>query len=126
MKATELRIGNLIEFCDELHSINYVDIENLVFDELDDAYKPIQLVGEWLAKFGFKIGRHGDFYIDLFSGASYLSVMFAQGYWYPTIDQNAELSSERNQSVSINRIQYVHQLQNLYFALTGEELTITK
>lgn len=24
-----------------------------------------------------------------------------------------------------NRLQYVHQLQNLYFALTGEELTLT-
>ena len=42
-------------------------------------------------------------------------------HYYPQIKQYPELSSEEIQIVSLNRIKYFHELQNLIFAIQGEE-----
>ena len=77
-------------------------------------YKPIPLTEEWLLKFGFNkdligwdlIGwDKGDFDLRQYGNES--------GYR----DYGLQFSG-----LGIEII-YVHQLQNLYFALTGEELT---
>jgi len=36
------------------------------------------------------------------------------------------LIESNNDIIEINHIKYVHSLQNLYFALTNEELTLNK
>jgi hypothetical protein len=33
-----------------------------------------------------------------------------------------ELSSEAEQRVGLKRVEYIHELENLFFVLTGEEL----
>lgn len=108
MKASEIRIGN---YCKQItHSSNKVvsvskeHFEVIEGDEID--LFPILLLEEWLLKFGFSyfgLGRYelGDF--RLLVQNNY--IVLDTGGLEPTI-------------------KYVHQLQNLYFALTGEELTI--
>ena len=110
MKANELRIGNIVYANNvgthpsnsylESHTIaDGKDIENAMW------YFPILLTEEWLLKFGFK-RKH--FECDL------------RQWWY-----NGFYVSDLNGLYARNvLLKYVHQLQNLYFALTGEELTI--
>jgi hypothetical protein len=90
------------------------------FNFREDFFIPIPLTEEWLLKFGFKKDLDGSFVFGLLS-------MFKD----KRLKQNVYIYTESTQSLSdgqwvvINdlKLQYVHQLQNLYFALTGEELT---
>jgi hypothetical protein len=80
---------------------------------LDDI-EPIPLTEEWLLKLGIhKIGcdNEGD---DLF--ATKLNTP-ADEVWLNRIEGDFYLQEYGK------KIKYVHQLQNLYFALTNEELT---
>ena len=116
MKATELRIGNYIttEYMNKsifkvisIHSdrIYFESVrENFKSDTIQNYIKPIQLTEEWLFKFGFDKAVNGWWSSDeIFS--------YRDGYFGFGVDR-------------YTKIQYVHELQNLYFALTGEDLTI--
>ena len=125
MKSTELRIGNLLrdkvsktEL--EVIELNQCDIVTYVIDRskfpLKDGWgiEPIPLTEEWLFKFGFE--RYGESchlqgisIEDIHNGEKWCLSMFDE---YHAVE------------ASISIIQHVHQLQNLYFALIGEELTI--
>jgi hypothetical protein len=113
MLARELRIGNLTSM-----GIVYL-IEDDIFrvknnegDSLKNTFadiQPIPLTEEWLMKLGFiKKNGYGFIKKDLFGNLFY-SVETKEHF----IFQYHELRI---------KIEYVHQLQNLYFALTGEEL----
>jgi len=110
MKANELRIGNWVRWNYEESSEGNVYPVEYGY-ELDDIknnpniVKPIPLTEEWLLKFGFE-------YSDL-NGDS--------GLWkIPPF----QIYGKYNQFIYDYRldVNYVHQLQNLYFALTYEEL----
>jgi len=67
--------------------------------------QPIPLTEEWLLKFGFDdLGTYG----------------YGRGNFHICLHENEFYFSINNRKVFIK---HVHQLQNLYFALTGEELT---
>ena len=112
MKATELRMGNLVyvdneiievwEVSDSSINYHYMEGKDIAIEEL----KPIPLTVEWLEKFGFEnikddVYRFG--YYEYFMGG---------------------LCFDGVEIFNAKRIDYVHQLQNLYFALTEEELTL--
>lgn len=118
MKASELRIGNYIildgeqtqvdqigSFFDQ-HMVEYINSRPLA------AVKPIPLTPEWLERFGFERVLHDerDWYNYPLGLINPLNNYEDHGYM---------MSGEFDLD-----IRYVHQLQNLYFALTGEELTI--
>jgi hypothetical protein len=70
--------------------------------------EPIQLTEEWLLKFGFKLNHNQRWYgLD--------------GFYMRKIDDKFETEVGE---CSYKTIDYVHQLQNLYFALNDEELTM--
>jgi len=73
-----------------------------------------------LTGFGFTKDNKGNYYLDLQS--HYLEIIPSNGYWYPVIAQVPEMSHEEEQRVSINRIEFVHELQNLIYVLTGDKL----
>jgi hypothetical protein len=120
MKASELRIGNWV--CDiyqeEEFQLDIVDMCDM--DINGDLYRtdPIPLTEEWLLKFKFKKDLDGSFVYGLLS--MFKDKRLKQNVYIYTEDTN------KGQWVVINdlKLQYVHQLQNLYHALTGEELTI--
>ena len=113
MEAKDLRIGNYFEVyekrIEQVSELRLTSIQNYINEYFEVDCKPIPLTEEWLIKFGFERNlKDGSFqhrspfpFTVYFDGAR-LSVKFYQG----------------------NELNYVHQLQNLYFALTGEELTI--
>jgi hypothetical protein len=123
MEAKNFRIGNWIRthkeeqivdvLCD---SINTYSHECMTYDNVGF----IEITNDWLIDFGFMKDNNGNYWIDL--QTHYLELMPSNGYWYPVYAQVPEMSHEDDQCVSLNRIQYVHELQNLFFALTGNEL----
>lgn len=122
MKASELRIGNFVmDRGGKVLLIDHWEYENKIsekrvdglqpFTEFVEYLQPIPLTEEWLLKFGFKklfTLAHQDscYRIDLFR-----------------IDLFGEYFDLWHDNHPIISIEYVHQLQNLYFALTNKELT---
>lgn len=116
MKANELRLGNrarIPAFTD------FVEVE-LSIDNIKDFHqglieiKPIPLTEEWLVKFGFEKRIEGKNYHGKSSEYSHLII-----YKRTPNEDYYMMAGYRTPP-----IQYVHQLQNLYHALTGEELEI--
>jgi len=119
MKASELRVGNLIEIkciaaelmTEDSFDVQECNVYNLmaICDEGKDfLFRPILLTEEWLIKFGFVSNSYQDRYENK---AIHVECNKTRGF--------IDLWIER-----MPHIKYVHQLQNLYFALTGEELTL--
>lgn len=119
MKANELRLGNLYNQFGNIHQVN-----GHIISELEKApqgqlwCKPIPLTEEWLIKFGFEETDPITFMGGLYS------IKKPDGFYinketmsYCTFDYEGTIDD-------IIKIEYVHQLQNLYFAVTGEELTM--
>ena len=127
MKSSELRIGNWVfddqndhckvsllysekndnyesgHYSDDGYRVEYDDDRDEIY--LSDNINPIPLTEEWLKRFGFGLCEHrgyvkGEFYIGL------------------SFNFYSDMASFKVNSV--------HQLQNLYFALTGEELNQNK
>ena len=126
MKANELRIGNYyLDIDNQLSEMSGYELwqmssnENLGIME----YQPIPLTEEWLLKFGFDINEDlGDMvYYEIPSKKSGYGVCFDHEelsfYHYTTLGITHLIYDSEH-------LQYVHQLQNLYYALTNEELTI--
>lgn len=140
MKASELRIGNwvynpLIVSGQQEHfrKVDYLDIRDHAERIIIQPFEPIHITEEWLKKFGFEENRgFKSFRIHLsplikWSCRTFLVVATKTCYsvgeaWIDLITERGENDYPELQSHMIP-CQYVHQLQNLYFALSGEELT---
>jgi len=124
MKATELRIGNWVcnDFTREDIEVYPMMIHRLSKIEGEHHIKPIPLTEEWLIKFGLKLH-------DL-SSRTNPHLMDVVGKYRKNDLLEYVISSDDDShggwSYYTKKIEHVHQLQNLYFALTGEELTIKK
>ena len=113
LKASDLRIGNLINYIrgdltKKIITVGWRFFSSASIEKKDSDiqvapyYTPIPLTEEWLVKFGFVKN------IDC-EGYNLNGLIFLNGYL---------TDSQRKP------LQYVHQLQNLYFCLTGEELSL--
>ena len=118
MKANEFRLGNLVKCPEGFGQVTQIqDREVLVVDEIGyimEEIKPIPLTEEWLLKFGFeKIERDDCCWYTLLIPSKYdFNILWDKG-------DSANGMSIEDYPV---KCKHVHQLQNLYFALTGEEL----
>ena len=142
MEIKELRIGNCLQY----KNTNDIAIVELIhkkhFDCRDEYgsftpngnYQPIPLTEEWLLKFGFNplpfanilnsytksIGRNRILSVGNVSTPNEMIFL---------CEINATDDKKIDDAICIRNYDYdkythVHQLQNLYFALTNEELTI--
>jgi hypothetical protein len=140
MEANELRIGNYVTEevlgkC-EVYEIHYdtvwVLVNNITIEGKENTrsfhlsinhLNPIPLTEEWLLKFGFKeqIGFSKIIGLDLLKSFEVAHNDLDKWYCYfrnfnkGLLDDFVLLRSD---------LKHVHQIQNLYFALTNEELTI--
>lgn len=104
MNANELRLGNFVLEESKRVQLSEDDLEVLFAARNYADYEPIPLTPEILEKCGFEKGE--------------------KGFWFTG---GIEYNLEKNllEGFGYCLIEYLHQLQNLYFALTGEELQIT-
>lgn len=82
----------------------------------DEAMEPIKLTNEWFSKFGFSYKDGASEYGEERKNGVNLYVHDDSPGWF-----HYRLGLFKGESVEVK---WVHQLQNLYFALTGKELTI--
>lgn len=130
IKANELRLGNYFEYLveDKLSDpqsewvLNVIDAQDImqcdsINDYFNNHYRPIPITEKVL----FQCGLYQ------IKGSKIYSINDA--YKLKIIENNGFSSScllykkyVGNLIVSITYVSYLHQLQNIYFALTGEEL----
>lgn len=124
MKASELRIGNWIFIEDDTEGwwedeVSDMDI-GLIYNS-NSGFKPIPLTEEWLEKFGFKQDGNDIFTIDFHD--VYIAVGLDGSYGLYNSEFNWKVAGGGLISKG-TPLKHVHQLQNLYFALTNTELKI--
>ena len=119
MKPIELRIGNLINDNAEVIGIVKGGIyvkpvgKHEITSYRHDQLKSIPLTEEWLKKFGFvKSSQDERMWIDDNTG------------WFMIYEKDGYYKFSTSESVYGKQFNKVHQFQNLYFTLTGEELII--
>ena len=126
MKTSELRIGNYIKLMlnDEDCAVVQVTLNDIeAIDNKKGVFEPMSLKEDWLLKHGF--------FVENFDYA--IPISECKVVWLTLIPQDEECTAysvcvtqkdegELDQNVFLSDISYIHQLQNLYFALTGKEL----
>jgi hypothetical protein len=117
MKANELRIGNLIRFKDDKDTIELTEenFSNLILFKTLHRLEPIPLTKEWLLKFGFE--KNGNYLLEIKDNGAFFYDLNDKEFWVGGYD-----SCVSSQGFIISNIEFVHQLQNLYFVLTNNEL----
>lgn len=140
MKASELRIGNLFYMVDRSHYVHLpittplkvIQIGLAIIDAVREDQNPatvsewlhisthdispIRLTEEWLTKFGFEMKERDVPALDtieFFIKDGHEFIQDVNGKWFLS-----------GYSWNTHRFSHVHQLQNLYFALTGNELEL--
>jgi len=130
MTAKELRVGNILEYHGQQVIVLEIKRNSAEFGYFNDSIgferlytdsdfpKPLDIKREHLLHFGFEektILRYDKEPLALCGGAGGMHISFFEygdgAYGYS------------KQIYVGNPINYVHQLQNLYFVLTGTELT---
>ena len=116
LSANELRIGNWytsvkskidVPVKCELTDFTQLDVmSDGAYNDppIDEMFEPIPLTKEWLLKFGFR--KTFEYDRNIYRKGNIVLVGGVLFYFQWT------------------KLDYIHQLQNLYFSLTGKELTI--
>lgn len=130
--ATSLRLGNLILEAGEIKKVYQLSIGGKTYDSInnmrvnretglidngEDIFQPIPLTAEWLTSNDF-VDTADSYYRRSIQNEDTLSptmLVISRGF--------AEIARSGIGAVAAP-CKYVHQLMNLFFALTGEELTI--
>lgn len=114
IQANELRIGNFIT-CENASGVIKVFYHHIRYAQIykDNNYTPIPLTPEWLERCGFTVEKfNGEDACLIHSGKKLFASYF-----------------KRSKTLSVDviyprKLKFLHELQNLYFALTGEELKV--
>ena len=138
MRLEELRLGNLVRIdeSDAFFEVNGMTSYALsVKDPTEDvwlenySFLPIPLTEEWLIKFGFEkviydtdeTGYGTDYELDI-KGVGCIS--YSDDFSCALFGSKESSKNELGFLPNWDNCKHVHQLQNLYFALIGEELKI--
>lgn len=123
MKANELRIGNYITAFDLDGDYVEVGFLSTRLETIQGTYykysqcNPIPITEEWLKRFGL-----------VSKGIKGIKVFYIRGMQCELNEDRVTCAFYDNEygaePDTIIHKYYIHQLQNLYFALTGEELEI--
>jgi hypothetical protein len=115
MNVYEFKIGNIYQPTDGSGDFAIVKWEDLRAWSMGAVYgKPIYITCKWLKDFGFEDTSLAAFFIQYSKGG--LSI---------NIDGDDDVAVGMDyKGINLPCQKHVHQLQNLYHALTGEELTL--
>lgn len=125
----EVRLGNWLQYEGKPIQIECLDIDIYEQDYPTSGLEPIPLKEEWLLRISKYVkwdafGNHNwGGYIN-FVGDWKLMIRFWKGnFIYEIVTVNKKSGYYKGVMKIKLKIEYLHQLQNLYFALTREELT---
>ncbi len=121
IKPTNARLGNYVfdTFYKSISLVDFIkedgvnrDAGNMEFElESSSDYEPIKLSLAWLCKFKGLHKRGDDIFFNTQTNQK-IQIVIHSGYWAVVVG-----------GVIIQNLYFVHELQNLYFALRGKELS---
>ena len=124
MNIKELRIGNYLQakgagYVIPLGKKEEYQISSGTLHEWpsipNDMKQPIPLTEQWMEKMGLE-------YVD--DNAQWLGIeLYGTLHLNIDVNNNKAVLSDLGEPTVLHKLEYVHQLQNLYYALTGKELT---
>ena len=115
MKAEELRLGNWIEIIDSEGV--YTTVTKSTFDcDVEVFYKPIPITVDWLLKLGFEYHAFDKNYVVKSKQENNNSIKKIDGDWFYNNDYSDA------SCYFVRELRYIHELQNLYYAINEEEL----
>lgn len=128
MKANQIRIGNHLKYRSEedgkWRSIKITSIDIVICERnaelFNEARKPIKLNETILVRSGFPRSPNGHFCIQI--GPGLLELSPRSGGYLPAY--KTEPLTTEEQTVFLHRLWYVHEFENLYFVLTGREISL--
>lgn len=126
MNAKNYRVGNWVSQPHKVGKIceiwkNGIRIEGQNFGHDYAHTEPIKITEQWLIDFGFKkedlIDNSGYYYTLELSDSKYCDLSLSSG------DKNGYIEVTLFPYEDYFRYKYVHELQNLFFAITGQEIS---
>lgn len=127
MTGKELRIGNIISHKNEAVEVSSIESSDyctvmqvggslFAWTRCIDSFSPAILTHEWILRFGFikfdtLDSKSAFYFIEYYGGNLFQLLPSDDAYFF-------------GEDLATCKIRYVHQLQNLFFAFTGEELKI--
>ena len=152
LKTTELRLGNLIKgiYTNE----NFCDNDNTFIEELKettcevvgldsdidypiwvksnegitdfDYFEPLPLTEEWLLTFGFESTEYKWFETSYFTDIKLVveKIIISYNIESGRLSIYDDAEDGLYPVYTAKKVEHVHQLQNLYYALTHQELTL--
>lgn len=140
LESKELRIGNYINahggndvtFCKKgmprflarISSIYIIGFSYEAIEKMPDYYhkdiEPISITEEWLLKFGFEKEYESKFRRVFVL----LNKEMAFTFNFSKVNNEKSVFEIKGLNVDMYLVQFVHQVQNLFHSLTGEELMI--
>ena len=129
MEAKNYREGNYVIVDGKMERVSCYDIfhhsQKECWEDCPiDSWLDIILTGEWLLKFSFieRMNRgFSRFYISVLGTDFYMRPCCYGGFYWGFVDEEGLRDFE---FPFARPLMYVHELQNLYFAITGEELLL--
>lgn len=125
MKAKELRLGNYVS--GRFGALTIITELKMLANDSDEESMNIPITEEWLRDFGFKndFGKHWTKSI----GKDYSEGQLIISYNFSREDEKSFQVSQGTGGDNCTWIypqkpKYVHELQNLYYALTKQELEL--
>ncbi len=120
MKAEELRLGNLCSVYNKEYKTEkeyQIDIDDIVMLLTGRVIiTPIKLTPSWLERMGFEIRQYLKIHPNMKKGGRWIT--------HKSPNHTKKLKIPFLRFDSMCDIYYVHQLQNLVYALTGKEIEI--
>jgi len=129
IKSSELRIGNLLTgvLTGELVIVDWLVMKHVQDNgniqappyDMSAVYEPITLTEEWINRFGLANGKEIYRGLTIWQNRIRDGSGNYDGYTFSTTRADVECRFVLRLSVKT-----VHHLQNLYYVLTGQELTL--
>lgn len=117
MKANDLRIGNIVKqgIIESIGS-SLIQVSDTIYES--EVIEPIPITEKWLLKFGFYYQSSDKNYVVKSKQENNNSIKKIDGDWCYNNDYSDA------SCYFVRELRYIHELQNLYYALNDEELTI--
>ncbi len=136
IKQKELRIGNYIEtkgvdiYSWTVYSIGQMEgVHTLINGFRKDIIKPIPLTEEWLLRFGFEYRSNvndGVIVKEYYLRDSMVKCVESLSKHQFSTVSGKSFAFYKGGSFITGHLDYVHQLQNIHFAIFAEELELKK
>jgi hypothetical protein len=121
LQPTEIRINNVIKYNGELLTVHSYDFANLDWSKAEG----IGLTGEILGKCGFEnTGSNWytkKYFTDCKEALELIRIDINANTFRASIEND---DCEDEPAYTANPVKYLHELQNLFYCLTGEEIQV--